>query len=171
MWHRLPSGNYAELCYQLVIMLYYAFCVNYANYAKASDAQPKAGPGGLWCSSSLGGDIGSPRFTGSIAKGTGSARDTMHELVFAGSREFISDAQGPRPSCLHVDRRRSERWLCRTIHGDGRLLTTTRSPNKTIEGQRIRSRPMISPIAQAKAVLAGKHAKHDFARHAFRHQV
>ena len=42
MWHRLPSGNYAELCYQLVIMLYYAFCVNYANYAKASDAQPKA---------------------------------------------------------------------------------------------------------------------------------
>jgi len=44
MWHRLPSGNYAELCYQLVIMLYYAFCVNYANYAKASDAQPKIRP-------------------------------------------------------------------------------------------------------------------------------
>ena len=43
MWHRLPSGNYAELCYHLVIMLYYAFCVNYANYAKASDAQPNLG--------------------------------------------------------------------------------------------------------------------------------
>jgi len=31
----------------------------------------------------------------------------------------------------------SERWLCWTIHSDGRPLTTTRPPNKTIEGQRI----------------------------------